>query len=95
MSDSDKHNGNGNHPVEIEVDGEDLTVPDRDETPRQIIELARSIIEAAGKDPSNVYLVQVKGKRDRISYKDTPDEPIKLHQNESFITVSLGPTPVS
>lgn len=75
-------------PVEIEVDGEELTAPDREQTPRQIVALA-------GKDPEAVYLVELKGKRKRISYKDNPDDPIKLKKGDRFITVSLGPTPVS
>jgi hypothetical protein len=74
--------------VAIEVDGETVIAPAREETPRQIITLAR-------KDPAAFYLVELKGKRERISFKDEPDEHIKLHAGERFITVSLGPTPVS
>jgi hypothetical protein len=81
--------------VEIEVDGEELTAPERDSTPREIIDLARDIIARAGKDPAHVYLVELKGKRERTSYKDRADEEIRLHEHQSFITVSLGPTPVS
>jgi hypothetical protein len=30
-----------------------------------------------------------------VSYKDKPNEPIKMHDGERFIAVSTEPTPVS
>lgn len=88
MSDKHEQNGGPQKAVEIEVDGVELTAPEREQTAREIITLA-------GKDPDTAYLVELRGKRERISYKDNPDDEIKLHEHQRFITVSLGPTPVS
>ena len=48
-----------------------------------------------GKDQDEDYLVLIKGKRDRESFKDRPDKEIHLHPGMKFITVSIGPMPVS
>jgi hypothetical protein len=76
------------HPVTIDIDTEDVVAPSQTQTSRQLLPLV-------GKSVETDYLVWIKGKRDRISFKDKPDEPIHLHQGMKFITVSLGPTPVS
>jgi len=55
---------------------------------------AVDLLRLAGKDPANHYLVQIIGKR-RISYKDTPDEPIELHEDSKFVTIYDGGTHVS
>lgn len=55
----------------------------------------RELVILAGKDPAAFYLVQIIGKKERISYKDTPDAEIELHEHAKFITVSTGPVPVS
>lgn len=54
----------------------------------------KTILENAELDPKTHYLVRVDGNH-RQSYRDKPDELIDLHQQEKFISVSLGPTPVS
>lgn len=79
----------GRHPhtITFTVDGEDVTTADRALTPVEVMQLA-------GVDPANHYLVQVQG-RHQISYQDKPNEKIKIHPNEVFVTVSTGPTPVS
>ena len=43
---------------------------------------------------SRRYLKEIRGQQ-QISYKDTPNEPIHVHNNQRFITNSLEPTPVS
>lgn len=53
----------------------------------------RDVLIAAGLEPSQRQLVQVKGKR-QTPYPD-PDVELKVHQGEQFITVSTGSTPVS
>lgn len=75
------------HAVTFTVDDEAVTTEDRDLTPVEIMALA-------GVDPATHYLVKVEG-RHQVSYEATPDEPIKVHNNEVFVTVSTGPTPVS
>lgn len=74
--------------VTIEIDGEGVTAPEHRQTARQLLALV-------GKSADEWYLVHVKGKRERESYKDRPDEEIALRQEMKFITVRCGPTPVS
>jgi hypothetical protein len=69
------------------VDGEPVSTEERVLTPVQIMELAHV-------DPVTNYLVRVEG-RHQISYKDKPNEKIEVHEDETFVTVSTGPTPVS
>lgn len=75
------------HPVTFSVDGEAVTSEKRVLTPVQIMDLA-------GVDPSNHYLVRVEG-RHQDSYQDRPNEELTVHDGETFVTVSTGPTPVS
>jgi hypothetical protein len=76
------------HPVTIVIDTEDVIAPSHTQTPRELLALVGETVETD-------YLVELKGKRDRVSYQEHPDEPIHLHKDMRFITVSLGPTPVS
>lgn len=73
--------------VTFTVDGEPVTTRERKLAPVQIMELADV-------DPAMNYLVRVEG-RHQVSYKDTPDEKIEVHEGEVFVTVPTGPTPVS
>lgn len=73
--------------VHFEVDGEPLETIEETLSPNQIMRLA-------GVDPANHYLVEVKG-RHQESYEGRADEPIHMHQQQKFITVATGPTPVS
>lgn len=74
--------------VEISIDGESFTASAKEMT-------ARAILALASKDAAAYYLVEIKGKKERVSYKDRPDTVIKLHKGSKFITVSTGETPVS
>ena len=76
------------HPITIVIDTEDVVAPSHTQTPRELLALVGDTVETD-------YLVELKGKRDRVSYQELPDEPIRLHKDMKFITVSLGPTPVS
>lgn len=71
--------------VVVTVDGEQVTSP-RETT-------AGELLRAAGLDPANRELVRVEGKSQH-PYPD-PKQRIELHEGETFITVSTGPTPVS
>lgn len=73
--------------VTIDVDGEDVTVPDRDVTPNEILALA-------GLDPATHYLVHIKAKHQE-PFKGIGDQPIKVHEGEKFVSLSTGPTPTS
>ena len=72
----------------ITIDGKPYEVSEKEMTAAQILELAT-------KSPTEYYLVEIRGKKERISYKDKPDEPVKLHPGSKFVTVSTGETPVS
>lgn len=52
-----------------------------------------ALLQAAGLDPAQRELVQVHG-RHQTPYPD-PSTALDLHEGEQFITVSVGPTPVS
>lgn len=54
----------------------------------------REILTKAGIDPASHYLVQIRG-HERVSYENKLDEPIRMHQHMKFISISVGPTPVS
>ena len=75
------------HEIEFTVDGETVTTTEHELTPVQVMQLA-------GVDPESHYLKEIRGHQ-QISYKDTPNEPIHVHNNQRFITNSLEPTPVS
>jgi hypothetical protein len=75
-------------PVTVVIDTKDILAPSHTQTARELLALV-------GKTVESDYLVHLKGKRDRVSYQDDPDKPIHLHKDMKFITVSLGPTPVS
>jgi hypothetical protein len=63
-----------------------VTAPSHEQTPRQLLALL-------GKSASEDYLVLIKGKRERESFKEHPDQEIHLHVHMKFITVSLPELP--
>lgn len=73
--------------VAITIDGEEFDVEGREHT-------ARELLQIAGLDPTTTYLIQLKGD-DQISYRDNPDEPIKLHNNMQFVSADTGSAPVA
>lgn len=77
------------HIIHFSVDGEEVTTPNHEMTPDQIIR------DLGGKDPTQNYLVELHGKDKQESFKDRGEEPIHLHNNQRFIIISTGPTPVS
>lgn len=68
------------------VDGE------RQEITDPILSVAQ-ILERAGLDPKTHYLVELRGER-QIKHLD-PNEELRLHEHEKFISVFNGPTPLS
>lgn len=53
----------------------------------------REILEHAGLDPANHYLVELQGSH-QIDLKDLNQE-VHIHEKEEFISVFTGPTPFS
>ncbi len=87
MITSPQENAGAHHVIHYTVDGEPQTTTERELTPRQII-------KNAGLNPDERYLVEIRG-REQVSYKDNPGTPIHLHEHEKFVTVFIGPVPVS
>lgn len=77
----------GQHTITFLVDGEPVSTHEHVLTPVEIMELAHV-------DPATHYLVRVEG-RHQTSYKDEPSKKIEVHEDEVFVTVRSGPTPVS
>jgi len=76
------------HVIEYTVDDECQSTTKRILTPTEILGNAKV-------DPSTHYLVQIIGGKERVSYKDKPNEPIHMHEHMKFVSVRVGPTPVS
>lgn len=75
------------HIIHYTVNEEEESTTEKELTPVQII-------INAGIDPETNYLIEIQGHH-QISYKDTPNDPIKMHERMKFITNFIGPTPVS
>ena len=73
---------------EITIDGKAYNVVEKELTATQILALA-------GRSSAEYYLVEIRGKKERISYKDRPNAEVKLHPGSKFVSVSTGETPVS
>ena len=70
----------------VEVDDETISNREHSLTPVQLMKLS-------GVDPASHYLKRVSEPEE--SFRDCPDRPIEIHQNERFITLMMAPTPVS
>jgi hypothetical protein len=70
------------------------TVDDEPQSTSEHILTARQILQNAGIDPSNHYLIEIEGQHKK-SFEANPDEPIHMHERMKFISVFKGPTPVS
>ena len=73
--------------IEILLDGEPLQIPNKKISPNEILKLA-------GLEPATHYLVQVKN-RHQISYQGKGDEPIQVHDDDVFVSLSTEPTQTS
>lgn len=82
----DKGHNVGHDTVTVTVDLNENVVVHKKTTPR-------AVLVAAGLDPATRQLVRVHG-RAQTPYPDA-DQEIEVHKDEVFVTVSLGPTPVS
>jgi hypothetical protein len=75
------------HEIHYTVNDEPQSTTLREMTPVQIM-------ENAGIDPAQNYLIQIEGNH-QVSYKDNPNEIIHMHERMKFITNFMGPQPVS
>lgn len=75
------------HVIHYKVNDEDQETIEHVLTPRQIM-------SKAGIDPDQNYLEEIIGGT-RKSFKDSPDAQIHIHEHQRFITVYVGPVPVS
>ena len=71
----------------VSVDAEPVEIPRKDVTPKMIL-------VAAGLDPDKRYLIEVIGNKN-TSYIDLPNDAIKVHANQTFLTACRGPVTVS
>lgn len=71
----------------ITVDGEPLDVTEHELTPAEIM-------RRVGLDPDTHYLVERRGK-EQISLQGKSDDPIRVHEHLTLVSVFTGPTPVS
>lgn len=75
------------HLIHYKVNDEPQETRQRELTPRQIM-------SNSGVNPDENYLVEIEGHH-RKSYKDKTDTPIHMHEHMVFITIFIGPVPVS
>jgi len=75
------------HTIDYFVNDEPQSTTEKELTPVQIM-------TKAGIDPDTNYLIEIRGNH-QISYRDKPNDPIKLHEKMKFISNFIGPTPVS
>lgn len=70
------------------------SVGDEPQTTTERTLTAHQIMANAGINPDENYLVEILG-RERKSFKDTPNDPIHMHEGQRFVVVFVGPVPVS
>lgn len=83
------HHHHHDHVIHFELDAEKLTTTQRVHTPDEILR------DFGHKDPAGYYLVEVKEDGERRSFQGKGEDKIEIHDGENFITVKVGPTPVS
>ncbi|MBQ0975721.1 hypothetical protein ACFU46_17640 [Streptomyces griseoincarnatus] len=76
----------GGKTVTVTVDGEPVEVP-KHTTPNAVLGLA-------GIDAATHYLVRIAG-RQQHSFAGHGEEEITVHERETFVSVSTGPTPTA
>jgi len=81
------HPGDREHVIHYKVGDEEQETTERTLTPSQIM-------SKAGINPDENYLVEIVG-RERVSFKDKPNDPIEMRNGMKFVTVFVGPVPVS
>ncbi len=73
----------------------EFTIDDRPfETDERRLTARQLLVDFAALDPGLFYLVELDGAHQH-SFQEHLDEEINIKKHAKFITVSLGPTPVS
>lgn len=72
----------------------DYTVDDEPQQTREHVLTAEQIVRNAGLDPTQRYLIQLRGK-EQESFEGRMGTEIHMHEKMKFITAGIGPTPVS
>ena len=90
MSDHQEHQHEhpGRHLIHFTLDGEPYSTHEHEMTPNHILHTFGHL------DPAKFYLMQIEGNH-KVSYQDKGEEPIRIHEHARFISVRIGPTPVS
>jgi hypothetical protein len=86
LDEARQHHG---HVIHFELDAEPEHTQQALWTPNGIIQ------EFGKKDPATNYLVRIEGGRKTQSYEGLGNEEIELRNGMCFLTMSVGPTPVS
>ncbi|WP_393096699.1 hypothetical protein [Streptomyces sp. LN325] len=81
-----QHEETGRRAVTVTVDGEPVEVA-KHTTPNAVLGLA-------GIDAGTHYLVRITG-RHQHSFAGRGEEEITVHERETFVSVSIGPTPTA
>lgn len=81
-----QHEKAGGKTVTVVVDGEPVEVP-KHTTPN-------AVLGVAGIDAATHYLVRITG-RHQHSFAGCGEEEITVHERETFVSVSTGPTPTA
>ncbi|MCX4920092.1 hypothetical protein [Streptomyces sp. NBC_00687] len=81
-----QHEETGRKTVTVTVDGEPVEVPQHT-TPNTLLGLA-------GIDAATHYLVRITG-RHQHPFDGRGEEEITVHEGETFVSVSTGPTPTA
>ncbi len=71
----------------------DYTVDGVTQETTEAVMTVRQILQGAGLDPENHYLVELRG-ANQIDHKNL-DEQLRVHEKDQFISVFTGPTPLS
>jgi hypothetical protein len=74
--------------IHFTVDDEPEETDEKELTPTEIM-------GKAGVDPASNYLEQLVKNHDPVSYKNKPNEEIRIKEGMVFITKPTGPMPVS
>lgn len=72
----------------------EYTVDDESQSTTEKVLTATQILQNAGINPADHYLVQIEGKHQE-SFQEKPNEPIHMHPKMRFISVSKVPATVS
>ncbi len=72
----------------------DYTVNDEQQSTTEKILTPAEIMQRARVNPDQNYLVEIVG-HEQKSYRNQPTAEIHMHEHQRFITIFIGPTPVS